>query len=92
METIIPSKNADAAAAATAAAATADFVIHLGDIRESYNQPDCQAQEYRMVSQLFRLSPVPVFVVPGDNDWMDCSWNPNNNNNNNSSSGSSNQT
>ncbi|CAJ1963235.1 unnamed protein product [Cylindrotheca closterium] len=52
----------------------AEFLIHLGDIRTSgtnQRQP-CLIQDYQEVHNTLRLSKVPVFIIPGDNEWNDC--------------------
>jgi len=48
-----------------------EFLIHVGDIREN-DGGDCKASEYEDVADILRLAPCPVFIVPGDNDWIDC--------------------
>jgi hypothetical protein len=53
-------------------AADAEFVVHLGDLRNgNYNAP-CLLADYTSVAESFRLSHAPVFVMLGDNDWNDC--------------------
>jgi len=54
----------------------AEFVIHIGDIRNAEDGGACQPRDYETAESILRLSPVPVFVILGDNDWNDCS-NPN---------------
>jgi type II secretory pathway pseudopilin PulG len=51
---------------------SADFVIHVGDIRNASDSMTCRLEEFEKASSIFRLSPVPVFVIMGDNDWNDC--------------------
>lgn len=51
---------------------TADFVVHVGDIRSARNGNRCRVQQYEDVSDLLQRSAVPVFIVPGDNEWNDC--------------------
>jgi len=53
------------------------FLIHLGDIDDGrppsgrqYNQ--CPESVYSKVSDIFELSPVTTFFIPGDNTWVDC--------------------
>lgn len=46
--------------------ATADFVVHVGDIRSASENNQCRLQEYQEVSELLQRSAVPVFIVPGD--------------------------
>lgn len=49
-----------------------DFMIHVGDIRTAGEKHPCLASEYAKVASLLRLSPVPVFIILGDNDVHDC--------------------
>jgi len=49
----------------------ADFLIHLGDIRLN-NGKACNSEEYSSVASILALSPIPVFLVPGDNEISDC--------------------
>ena len=47
------------------------FMVHLGD----WNSPSltgCNETSYANVSSLFSASSVPVFFVPGDNEYNDC--------------------
>ena len=46
----------------------ADFLIHVGDIRHDNNKA-CQAEEYASVAAILSLSPIPVFVIVGDNEY-----------------------
>lgn len=46
----------------------ADFLIHLGDIR-SNNKLDCQNTEFSGLAEMLKLSPIPVFIIPGDNEY-----------------------
>lgn len=50
----------------------AEFVVHLGDIRNAAGKPPCLQAEYQTVSDILRHSWAPVFVELGDNDWNDC--------------------
>jgi hypothetical protein len=50
----------------------AEFIIHVGDIRMAGPNRTCTAQEYETVASLLRLSPVPVLILLGDNDAVDC--------------------
>ena len=52
--------------------ADADFVVHLGDLRNADRRQECRPVEYQYASRLLQFSAAPVFVVLGDNDWMDC--------------------
>ena len=47
---------------------TAEFVIHVGDIRSAANNNDCYLSEFVEVAEILLRSPVPVFIIPGDND------------------------
>jgi hypothetical protein len=47
-----------------------EFMIHLGDIKNSTTP--CNDDRYNRVEQLFRKSPIPMFVILGDNEWNDC--------------------
>ena len=51
---------------------SAEFVIHVGDIRSAAGSSDCKLQEYLYAANILLHSPVPVFIVLGDNDWLDC--------------------
>ena len=49
-----------------------EFLVHLGDIFVG----DTQCEEYRYVESrdiMLDNSVIPTFVVPGDNEWNDCS-------------------
>lgn len=52
----------------------AEFVIHVGDLR-NYDEanPLCREEEFVLAAKIFKKSPVPVFVIIGDNEWIDCS-------------------
>jgi hypothetical protein len=50
----------------------ADFVVHVGDLRNASEDVPCGLDEFERVSSILRLSKVPVFVALGDNDWNDC--------------------
>ncbi len=48
-----------------------EFLIHLGDVGDaSVNM--CTLGVYQDAAALLKESPVPVFVLPGNNDWNDC--------------------
>ena len=49
----------------------AEFVIHVGDIKGG--APPCVEAVYQKVSGMLRKSTPPVFIIPGDNEWNDCS-------------------
>eukprot|EP00523_Entomoneis_sp_CCMP467_P010287 CAMPEP_0168739296 /NCGR_PEP_ID=MMETSP0724-20121128/11382_1 /TAXON_ID=265536 /ORGANISM="Amphiprora sp., Strain CCMP467" /LENGTH=612 /DNA_ID=CAMNT_0008786679 /DNA_START=63 /DNA_END=1901 /DNA_ORIENTATION=- len=50
---------------------TAKFLVHLGDMQLAQNT-QCKPQRYSEVAALLRRSPLPVFVVPGEEDWANC--------------------
>ena len=49
-----------------------EFLVHVGDLRDAEGSPTCKRSEYEAASELFQLSPVPDFVLLGDNDSPDC--------------------
>jgi hypothetical protein len=49
--------------------ADADFLIHVGDIREADSGLPCEQSEYSNVASILSQSPIPVFIIKGDNDW-----------------------
>ena len=48
----------------------AEFVIHVGDIK-SGGAP-CDESVYIKVAGMLSRSAAPVFIIPGDNEWNDC--------------------
>ena len=46
------------------------FIIHLGDIKPKEKQ--CEESDYRDFRDLLKQSPVPVFIIPGDNGYDVC--------------------
>jgi hypothetical protein len=50
----------------------AEFVIHIGDLRDAAPTKTCMKSEYETAARLFRHSHAPVFLTIGDNDWTDC--------------------
>lgn len=59
--------------------ADAEFVIHVGDLRNSGEAPNflpCRRSEYEDAASRLRESHAPVFVILGDNDWTGtcCKW------------------
>lgn len=48
----------------------ADFVVHLGDIKSG--PTPCDEAVYQKVDGILTKSKVPVFIIPGDNEWNDC--------------------
>jgi hypothetical protein len=47
------------------------FLVHLGDINAG--SESCQESRYQLVANTLLSSEVPAFIVPGDNEWTDCS-------------------
>lgn len=50
--------------------ATAEFVIHVGDIKPGSGA--CTEDVYIKVAGMLAKSKPPVFIIPGDNEWNDC--------------------
>jgi len=51
------------------------FTVHVGDIftTAKWWSADCPYSEYKAIKDIFvDHSHVPTFVLPGDNDWIDC--------------------
>ena len=46
------------------------FLVHVGDIKGG--KTPCTERGYQDIATMLMLSPVPVFIVPGDNEWNDC--------------------
>ncbi len=46
------------------------FLIHVGDIKSGASP--CVDNTYRNVAEILKLSKIPVFIIPGDNEWNDC--------------------
>lgn len=49
----------------------ADFLVHLGNIQDS-DVTQCASDQYEKVSNILLESPVPVYIVPGEEDWPNC--------------------
>ena len=49
----------------------ADFLVHLGSIQDP-EVTQCEPEQYEKVAKILLESPVPVFVVPGEQDWPNC--------------------
>lgn len=47
------------------------FFVHLGNIQKA-SVTLCQPSRYHDVSLLLQNSPVPTFVLPGEEDWPNC--------------------
>mmetsp|Transcript_22171 Transcript_22171/g.33520 ORF Transcript_22171/g.33520 Transcript_22171/m.33520 type:complete len:654 (+) Transcript_22171:180-2141(+) len=50
---------------------TGDFLVHLGNIQDA-SVTLCPQQAYISAQAILRASPIPVFVLPGPNDWNNC--------------------
>jgi TPR repeat protein len=48
----------------------AKFIIHLGDMKQK--KRDCIEKDYKDFSELLKRSPIPVFIIPGDNGYSVC--------------------
>lgn len=48
-----------------------DFLVHLGDIHQA-QVTLCPFSVYDDAAHLLKQSPVPVIVLPGNNDWNEC--------------------
>ncbi len=46
------------------------FAVHVGDIKPG--SAPCDEAVYRKVSGMLGQSPLPMFIIPGDNEWNDC--------------------
>lgn len=46
------------------------FAVHIGDIKSGHS--DCSDATYADRLKLLDDSPVPLVLIPGDNDWTDC--------------------
>ena len=49
----------------------AEFVAHLGNLQDA-SVGMCPAARMTEVASLLKRSPVPVYVVPGEHDWVRC--------------------
>ncbi len=47
------------------------FMVHLGNIQES-KVTLCQSSRYSDVAEMLKNSPMPMFVLPGEEDWSNC--------------------
>jgi hypothetical protein len=52
------------------------FVVHDGDFKDP--QTVCSDNRFNEVKEAFNKSKAPFVYVAGDNEWMDCTKNPNN--------------
>jgi len=48
-----------------------DLLVHLGDIKSGGGS--CDESYYQVMADSLRMLSVPAFIVPGDNEWIDCS-------------------
>ncbi len=48
----------------------AEFMVHVGDIKAG--REPCDEAVYRKVAGYLLKLDIPVFIVPGDNEWNDC--------------------
>ncbi|MDG1894622.1 MAG: hypothetical protein P8J37_06920 [Fuerstiella sp.] len=48
----------------------AEFAVHVGDIKGGASA--CDEAVYIKVAGMLRMATVPVFIIPGDNEWNDC--------------------
>lgn len=50
------------------------FLIHLGDVRDSYNNETlpCPEDLYKNLTSIFSTSPIQSFFLPGERGWLDC--------------------
>lgn len=46
------------------------FAVHIGDIKSGHS--DCSDATYADRLKLLDDTPVPLILIPGDNDWTDC--------------------
>jgi hypothetical protein len=49
----------------------ADFLVHLGNI-QNVTVSQCALAQYSEVSGMLQESKIPTFMVPGENDWVNC--------------------
>jgi len=49
----------------------AEFVVHLGNVQDT-SLGMCPASRMSEVASLLGRSPVPVYIVPGEHDWIRC--------------------
>ena len=48
-----------------------EFMVHLGDIKSGTSS--CPQTNYSDVADILKQLKVPTYIVPGDNEWTDCS-------------------
>jgi len=49
---------------------TSSFIMHLGDIKTSADS--CNERRYQEVANVLQKSSIPLFIIPGDNEYNDC--------------------
>lgn len=49
----------------------AAFLVHLGNFQDA-SVTLCEEKRYDMAADLFKRSALPVFAVPGSEDWVEC--------------------
>jgi hypothetical protein len=47
-----------------------EFMVHLGDIKSG--STPCEEEVYKKVANYLKKLLIPTFIVPGDNEWNDC--------------------
>lgn len=47
----------------------ASFLIHIGDIKSG---GPCSENHYVKIANILKTSTKPAFIIPGDNEWNDC--------------------
>ena len=47
-----------------------DFMVHVGDIKEG--DDPCDFYYYSRFQEIIKESMIPVYAIPGDNEWTDC--------------------
>jgi len=47
------------------------WLVHFGDWQNNKKE-ECHESDYEKVANNFRNSSIPVFFLPGDNEWIDC--------------------
>lgn len=48
------------------------FTVHVGDIQK-VQRTNCAESHYQHMASVLKAGPLPTLVIPGDNDWFDCS-------------------
>ncbi len=48
-----------------------DFFVHVGDLNAG--SESCKESRYIEVAEMLKTLAVPAYVIPGDNEWVDCS-------------------